>query len=72
MEYQRKTTTFMTFKPVTKYFTASEMSLRKPMIYLKSERGGEKLWNIEGKAHFNILAFMGFKPMISNKIFSNL
>ena len=58
MKYQRKKpTTFMGFKPMTKYFTASEITKKKAYEILKRANGISK-----GKA-YNNLAFMGFKSM---------
>ena len=60
MEYQRrKLTTFMGFKPITKYFTASKIS-KKPYKISKARPYGTSK-----ERAFNILAFMGFKPMTS-------
>ena len=40
MEYQRKPTTSMGFKPITKYFTASEISRKKAYDILKKTAYG--------------------------------
>ena len=49
----------MGFKPITKYFPASKIS-EKAYEILK-----EIACRISKEKHYNILAFMGFKPMTS-------
>ena len=55
----------MAFKPMTKYFTAFEISKTKAYTVLM-----ERACGISKEKAYNILAFMGFKPITSNKIFS--
>ena len=50
----------MGFKPMTKYFTAFEISKTKAYKILKESACG-----ISMQKAYNILAFMGFKPMTS-------
>ena len=48
----------MGFKPMTKYFTASKMSEKKAYEILKERANG-----LSNEKAYNILAFIGFKPM---------
>ena len=48
----------MGFKPMTKYFTASEISEKKAYETIKHRPNG-----FSKEKAYNILAFMGFKPM---------
>ena len=48
----------MGFKPMTKYFTASEISEKKAYETIKQRPNG-----LSKEKAYNILAFMGFKPM---------
>ena len=58
----------MGFKPMTKYFTASKMSEKKAYEILKERANG-----LSNEKAYNILAFMGFKPMtLLQNMFSNL
>ena len=50
----------MGLKPMAKYFPASEIRKKKAYEILK-----ERTCRISKKKAYNILAFMGFKPMIS-------
>ena len=52
----------MGFKPMTKYFPASDISKKKAYETLKKKACG-----ISREKAYNTLAFMGFKPIISNK-----
>ena len=58
----------MGFKPMTKYFTASKMSEKKAYEILKERANG-----LSNEKAYNILAFMGFKPMtLLQNMFSTL
>ena len=48
----------MGFKPMTKYFAASEISEKKAYETIKHRANG-----LSKEKAYNILAFMGFKPM---------
>ena len=50
----------MGFNPMTKYFAASKISQKKVYEIIKERANG-----LSKEKAYNILAFMGLKPMIS-------